>query len=190
LLPQHNATQNIEKQGVTRYDDVSTQHGRDMKPTDDDLVTREDGDESWARRDRQSALDWFERAVNVAQVRRDYREHVGRPVRKDEMLVEVPLDIAELILAGLTNGITEGKKLRTTRRNRMADAIAADHGRKLKAKLLKEAKLLKANGKLNATGADSAEDQAAQWACHWLLREYGRPLSPTTMKRLMQEKPR
>jgi hypothetical protein len=152
----------------------------------DDLSAREDGDESWARRDPQSAVDWFETVIIYTRVRHARpQDRLGYDVPKDKMMVEVPLDLAETILECAKAGMAQGKKLRPSRIDRLAEAVAVYRGRKRKMELIAKAKA--SNTKLKATGADSAEDQAAQWASDLLFEKCGRRVSMTTMRRKMQQ---
>jgi hypothetical protein len=152
----------------------------------DDLSAREDGDESWARRDPQSAVDYFESVIIDTRVRHARHQHwVGYDVPKKEMMVEVPLDLAETILECAKAGMAQGKKLGPSRVDRLAEAVAVKLGRERKMELIAKAKA--SNTKLKATGADSAEDHAAQWASDWLFEKCGRRLAMTTMRKKMQQ---
>jgi hypothetical protein len=68
----------------------------------DDLSAREDNDESWARRDRQAAVDWFKREIVVAReahARANAPPYSRRKRRERQRHVEqsgIPLDIAQV----------------------------------------------------------------------------------------------
>jgi hypothetical protein len=155
----------------------------------DDLSARED-DESWARRDRQSAVDWFDLAVLHMQVSHAYANHQPpnawqrtrsvRHVEKSDMMVMVPLDLAETIRDCAKDGM--GKKqgrhgrYRGGRLYRLRVASVVDWGRARKAELQPQ-----------LGSATEAKRQAAEEASEFLLERYGISLGPDTMQRKMED---
>jgi hypothetical protein len=172
----------------------------------DDLSAREDGDESWARRDRQAAVDWFKREIHIAQIEhaRANAQLLGKPrerqchVKKSGVMVNVPLDIAEMVEASLRIA-PDGKKPRRSLKDRKRRAAEVGRARRRKAELMAhgmtEAELMakgcspaearsKSGQPMNAS---DAEAEAAQEARDHLLK-YDIDLAVDTIQREMQDR--
>jgi hypothetical protein len=165
-----------------------------------------DNDE-WAVVDRQSAVEWFKLQTKIARQRvlefqNKFAQWLKSKIAQMDCIIAdppwagalpwrqrsqfgiwVPLNVAELLEQSFRVA-PNGKKPRTSRDVQAAYDAAVQYGRERKAQLLAEAK---ARGEpLNATGANSAEDLAAEEARKWLFDKHGLHLSAGTLKKWMR----
>jgi hypothetical protein len=160
----------IDFQRVSRRDADSMQHERNMRgrvAMSTDLVGWDSYE--WAGLDRQRAVEMFE-------------EQIGYAVLMDEETVTIPIFAAKVLLVCARDGQhkREGRRRpRDTQHARLAKLAAVHWARRRKAELVA--------GGIKATGANSAEDQAAEEARE-LLSKRGVKLKVETIRRRMQSK--
>lgn len=131
-------------------------------------ATDDDGPGPWAG-DRQSAVEVLR--IEIAR----------REARGSETEITLPLEIARLILECAKKGVHKGQgrgRPRDSRGDKLKKQAIVSWALERKAKLHEQG--------IKATGANSAEDRAAEEARVLASERYGLSLAVTTIKRMMQ----